>query len=74
MRREPLVLAFALLFPAAMAYFYFIALSPAVATERRANPFMQAAYAAGKVIQFGLPVAWLYVADRSALRPRRRPA
>jgi membrane protease YdiL (CAAX protease family) len=70
-RREPLVLAFALVFPAAMAFVYFIALSPAVASGQQANPLMQAAYAVGKVIQFSLPVLWLFIVDRGALRPRR---
>jgi membrane protease YdiL (CAAX protease family) len=63
------VLAFALLFPTAAAWVYFAALSPAVAADQGANPAMQAAYTACKVIQFGLPVAWLAFADRQALRP-----
>jgi uncharacterized protein len=70
-RREPWVLAFALLFPTATAWVYFVALSPAVATHQQANPLMQAAYALSKVVQFSLPVLWLWYADRSALRPRR---
>jgi membrane protease YdiL (CAAX protease family) len=51
-----------------MAYVYFIALSPAVATDARPNSLMQAAYSLGKVVQFGLPVAWLAFTDRPALR------
>jgi membrane protease YdiL (CAAX protease family) len=68
-RREPIVLAVALTYPTAMAYLYFVALSPAVATDLRANPLMQGVYAIGKVIQFGLPVACVALTDRSALRP-----
>jgi membrane protease YdiL (CAAX protease family) len=64
-------LAFALLFPSVSAWAYFVALSPAADSDRRANPLMQAVVAGCKVIQFSLPVLWLSVADRAALRPRR---
>jgi membrane protease YdiL (CAAX protease family) len=53
-----------------MAYAYFVALSPAVATDPQANPLVQAVYAVGKVIQFSLPVAWVALTDRAALRPK----
>jgi membrane protease YdiL (CAAX protease family) len=71
MRGEPLVLAVAMTLPTLTAWGYFVALSPQVATDPRANPLMQAAYAASKVVQFGLPVACLWLADPSALRPGR---
>jgi CAAX protease family protein len=66
-KREPLVLAFALVFPSIMAWLYFIVASPAK-SDGAHNPAMQALYAAGKVIQFGLPVVWCGLIDRSAFR------
>lgn len=74
MKREPLVLAFALLFPSFMAWLYFVVASPASSDSAAANSTMQALYAAGKVIQFGLPVVWVALFDRSAFRiGRLRP-
>jgi membrane protease YdiL (CAAX protease family) len=70
-RGERLVLAVALVFPTVAAWVYFVALSPQVATDPQANPFLQAAYSLSKVLQFSLPVAWLYAVDRAALWPRR---
>jgi hypothetical protein len=64
------VLAFALVYPTAIAYVYFVALSPAVVSDPQANPLMQAVYALGKVLQFGLPVWWIAITDRTALRPK----
>jgi CAAX protease family protein len=69
-KREPLVLAVALLLPAATAWVYFVALSPAATAAPAANPAMQAAYAAAKFLQFSLPVVWLKFADPAALRLR----
>jgi uncharacterized protein len=69
-KREPLVLAFALFFPLFMAWLYFVVASP-IANESGANSTMQALYTAGKFIQFGLPIAWVALVDRSALKPGR---
>ncbi len=71
MRGERWVLAAAMLLPSATAALYFVVLSSDAGTDPRANPFMQAAYAASKLLQFGLPVVWLAAVDRGALRPRR---
>jgi membrane protease YdiL (CAAX protease family) len=67
-KREPLVLAFALLFPSFMAWLYFVVASPASSESADANPTMQALYAVGKVIQFGLPFVWVILFDRSAIK------
>jgi membrane protease YdiL (CAAX protease family) len=66
-KREPLVLIFAIVFPTVMAWLYFVELSGGSASAD-AGPIVRAVYAAGKVIQFGLPFAWLGCVDRSALR------
>jgi membrane protease YdiL (CAAX protease family) len=72
------VLAFALLFPTAMAYLYFVAAprpepAPPVAgapvAEPAVNHTAQALYSAGKLVQFGLPVAYFLRADPRRLRP-----
>jgi hypothetical protein len=66
-KREPLVLAFALVFPSLMAWLYFVVASPG-ADATHANPVMQWLYAAGKLVQFGLPVLWIVFIDPSSLR------
>lgn len=71
MKGEPLVLAIAMVLPTVTAWVYFIVLSPTVAAESQPNPYLQTAYACSKVIQFGLPVAWMWFAERSALRFRK---
>lgn len=68
MKREPLLLAFALLFPSFMAWLYFVVASPASSDSANSNPTMQALYAAGKIIQFGLPLVWVILVDRSAFK------
>ncbi|HEV2946154.1 MAG TPA: CPBP family intramembrane glutamic endopeptidase [Gemmataceae bacterium] len=77
MRREWSALIFAMSFPAATAWFYFVALarpqlvdSPAT-TKPPGNAWVQATYAAGKVIQFAFPVLFLALAEPSSLRPGR---
>jgi membrane protease YdiL (CAAX protease family) len=65
-RRDAWALAFALLFPAAMAYLYFVAL----ATEGgRPGLALVAAYVAGKAVQFAFPLVYVFLYDRPALRP-----
>jgi membrane protease YdiL (CAAX protease family) len=65
------VLAFALLFPSLMAWLYFVVASPASSESAAANSTMQVLYSGGKVIQFGLPVAWVALFDRSAFKVGR---
>ncbi|MBY0227983.1 MAG: CPBP family intramembrane metalloprotease [Gemmataceae bacterium] len=64
MRRWPAVL-FALCFPTAMAWLYFVVF--AADADAQPNRLMQLLYAAGKVVQFGFPLLWL-LGDRAALR------
>ena len=68
MKREPWVLAFAMVFPTVMAWLYFVVVSPAVGMDAAPNPMLQALYGAGKVAQFVLPLVWLALVDRSRLR------
>jgi membrane protease YdiL (CAAX protease family) len=68
MKREPLVLAFALIFPSFMAWLYFVVVSESSTTGAPPNLSMQILYAVGKVVQFGLPVLWVWRTDRGALR------
>ncbi len=74
--REWAALTFAMLFPTVMAWLYFVALAspPTLGTISkpsltRPNPFAQAAYAAGKILQFGFPLLYLARFDRNRLRP-----
>jgi membrane protease YdiL (CAAX protease family) len=67
-KREPLVLAFALAFPTAMAWFYFVAASPTADSLPAPNAAMRLLYASGKVIQFGLPVLWVALVDFASFR------
>jgi membrane protease YdiL (CAAX protease family) len=64
-RRVPLgVLLFAMTFPSVVAWFYFVKMATGGGSV---NPVQQLTYSLGKVVQFGLPVAFL------ALVERRRP-
>jgi hypothetical protein len=65
------VLAVAMVLPSAAAATYFVALSDPDTPDPQANPLMAAAYSGSKVLQFGLPVVWLALTDRAALRPGR---
>jgi membrane protease YdiL (CAAX protease family) len=57
-----IVIAIAMLLPSAVTWLYFIALA-------QADPLLQkAAYAAGKSVQFALPVVWIWLVQRQ--RPR----
>src|SRR5439155_24930734 len=76
-RREWSALIFAMSFPTATAWLYFVALarpqlvnSPGTLASP-GNAWAQAAYAAGKVIQFTFPLLFLAVVDPSRLRPGR---
>lgn len=71
MKREPLVLAFAIVFPSVMAWLYFVVFSSAASPDQQTNPALQSLYFIGKVIQFGTPILWLWFADRAALRFRK---
>lgn len=63
-------IAFALGFPSALTWVYFVALN------RQAAGMQQAAYAVGKTIQFAFPVFWVFVIERerSARGSVGRPA
>ena len=71
MKGEPLVLAAAMALPTITAWVYFVTLAPAATGEVTANRLFVAAYSVSKVVQFGLPVVWMWFAEPSALRPRR---
>jgi membrane protease YdiL (CAAX protease family) len=61
--------AVAMTFPTLMAWLYFTQLR---GPEGAANPLQQAAYTGGKVVQFGLPVLWLWL-TQGRLWAMRRP-
>lgn len=61
-RRDAAVLAFALAFPTFITWLYFIALADAPAA------LQQGAYAVGKLAQFALPVAYVFIWRRK-MRP-----
>jgi membrane protease YdiL (CAAX protease family) len=64
--RDLLALAFAMTFPAVMAWVYFVTLSGDAA---EANVGLQLALGAGKAIQFAFPLVFVLVFERSRLRP-----
>jgi membrane protease YdiL (CAAX protease family) len=70
-QRDGAALAFAMLFPGVMAWLYFVQLAGA---EARANPALQFAFGAGKVIQFTFPAVyvWWFERHRLVLRPPAR--
>lgn len=68
MKREPWVLAFAIVLPSIMAWIYFVAASPAGATAEEPSAFVRVFYALGKVVQIGLPIAWVWLTSRGELR------
>jgi membrane protease YdiL (CAAX protease family) len=63
------VLVFAMCFPGLMAWIYFVALAQATSGVGRAGGGALPAYVAGKVIQFGFPVVWIWTFERYRLRP-----
>jgi uncharacterized protein len=67
-KAERWVLAVAMLLPTAAALLYFVGLSGNATDATKPSLLFQIAYYGSKTIQFLLPVAWLAVADRAALR------
>jgi hypothetical protein len=67
-RTTAVLLAFAMTFPTLMAWIYFKQLGASGGT---ANPLQQAAYFGSKVIQFALPVLWLWLLQRKIWAMRR---
>ncbi len=66
MKRDGWALTFAMLFPAVMAWVYFVA----VADEGSdGNPVLMTAFGAGKLLQFGFPVLYVWWFERERLRP-----
>jgi membrane protease YdiL (CAAX protease family) len=64
---EGWVLAAAMVLPTVAAAGYFVGLS----SDESAEPYFRLAYGGSKAVQFLLPVVWLSIADRTALkRPR----
>lgn len=66
--RDKFALAFAIVFPTALTWVYFIWLAKSSAA------LQQTAYSIGKVIQFGFPIFWVIVVQRQRpadWRPRR---
>ena len=64
-RLDKLVVAFAMVFPTIVTYFYFVALAG------QHTLIQQGGYAVAKVLQFGLPVWWSLVVMRERLDWRR---
>jgi membrane protease YdiL (CAAX protease family) len=69
-RRELAVLAVAMALPTVAAAVYFVGLA-STGAEPGSNSYLQTAYSASKIVQFLLPVVWLAIADRTALRLQR---
>jgi uncharacterized protein len=69
-RGEPVVLAAAMVLPTATAWVYFVSLSPTAAGSGP-NRLLLTAYSASKVVQFSLPLVWMWFAEPAALRFRR---
>ncbi len=68
-RFRTVLLLFAMTFPAIMAWLYFVALAPLPGTPPGYAAL--SAYGIGKIIQFSLPVLFVWRFDRQRLRPRR---
>jgi len=78
LKREWSALVFAMVFPTVMTWLYFVVLAQPVsltAIEERshpsANPWAQAAYATGKVIQFSFPLLYLFLVEPTSLQLSR---
>ncbi len=77
MKREWSALVFAMVFPAIMTWFYFVALARPEAFNSspihpiQGNAWVQIAYGAGKVIQFSFPLLFLALVEPQSLRPGR---
>jgi membrane protease YdiL (CAAX protease family) len=69
-----MVLIFAMTFPSAMAWLYFVALAAPMAgpgEKLRGSPIVIAVYAGAKVVQFALPIFWVWFFDRESFRALR---
>src|SRR5215831_3259908 len=64
--RDALALTFVMTFPALMAWIYFVVLS---GDQSQRNPALQLALGAGKVVQFTFPLVFVWLFERSRLRP-----
>ncbi len=64
-------LAVAMAYPTALSWIYFIGLAqaeePVAPTSAAPNPLVLAAYSLGKIVQFALPLVWLWGIDRRRL-------
>ena len=67
MLRERSALVFALGYPTAFTWLYFISLADSVAS------LQQTVYAVGKLVQFGFPVAWVWLVCRERRTWPERP-
>lgn len=65
-RADGAALTFALLFPVAMAWLYFVELA---GDAQAANPALVTAFTAGKLVQFLFPAAYVWWFDRESLMP-----
>jgi membrane protease YdiL (CAAX protease family) len=66
-KRDGAALMFAMVFPTVMAWWYFVSLTSGGPVTSGGNPLMIAAYALGKVVQFGFPLAYVWSFDRQRL-------
>ncbi len=71
MKRKWAALVFALVFPTALAWEYFVALASPVSATPEANAALQGAYFASKIVQFTFPLLWIGLCERRWLRPGR---
>ena len=65
------VLLFAMTFPTAMAWLYFVALGEPMrgsSEKLSGSPIVVAVYACAKVVQFAFPVSWVWLFARESLR------
>ncbi len=73
MKRDWAALVFAMTFPSVMAWLYFVYLAPdhsgAGSTPHSASLAVQVAYGGGKLLQFAFPLVFVWLFDRSQLRP-----
>jgi len=75
-KREWSAVVFAMAFPTIMTWLYFVVLARPISLtpiEGRSstNNWAQAAYAAGKAIQFSFPLLYLALVEPTSLQPRR---
>jgi membrane protease YdiL (CAAX protease family) len=68
--RTSAALAFAMLYPSLMAWIYFVVLAPPAATSQPSYAVLLA-YGAGKLVQFGFPLLWVWVFEPERLQLRR---